>query len=113
MGHSYRLLGVIHALLIYFFAGLSSAFSRISSSIEEYMVHDGVQGVAELAGQTTYRYYLQLSHADDFVSAIYGGDQAPMELNVEEPMFNSPFATGPTAGGIIPIGAELFSRSSL
>ena len=56
MGLSYRLLGVIHALLIYFFAGLSAAFSQGTTFlIEEYMVHDGVQGVAELAGQTTYR----------------------------------------------------------
>ena len=109
MGLSYRLLGVIHALLIYFFAGLSAAFSQGTTFlIEEYMVHDGVQGVAELAGQTTYRYYLQLSHPDDFVSAIYGGDEAPMELNLEEPMFNSAFATGPTAGGIIPLVESYF-----
>ena len=52
MGLSYRLLGVIHALLIYFFAGLSAAFSQGTTFlIEEYMVHDGVNGVAELAGQ--------------------------------------------------------------
>ena len=109
MGLSYRLLGVIHALLIYFFTGLSAAFSQGTTFlIEEYMVHDGVQGVAELAGQTTYRYYLQLSHPDDFVSAIYGGDEAPMELNLEEPMFNSAFATGPTAGGIIPLVESYF-----
>ncbi len=109
MGLSYRLLGVIHALLIYFFAGLSAAFSQGTTFlIEEYMVHDGVQGVAELAGQTTYRYYVQLSHPDDFVSAIYGGDQAPLELNLEEPMFNSEFATGPTAGGIIPLVQSYF-----
>ncbi|MAI22653.1 MAG: hypothetical protein CL828_01220 [Crocinitomicaceae bacterium] len=109
MGLSYRLLGVIHALLIYFFVGLSSAFSQGTSFfIEEYMVHDGVQGVAELAGQTTYRYYLQLSHPEDFVSAIYGGDESPLELNLEEPMFNSVFATGSTAGGIIPLVANYF-----
>jgi len=109
MGLSYRLLGVIHALLIYFFAGLPAAYSQGATFyIEEYMVHDGEHGVAELAGQTTYRYYLQLSHPEDFVSAIYGGDQAPMELHLDQPMFNSVFATGPTAGGIIPLVANYF-----
>ena len=44
-------LGVIHALLIYFFAGLSAAFSQGTTFlIEEYMVHDGVQGVAGIGG---------------------------------------------------------------
>ena len=109
MGLSYRLLGVIHALLIYFFAGLSAAFSQGTTFlIEEYMVHDGVNGVAELAGQTTYRFYLQLNDPDDFVSAIYGGDQAPLELSLDAPMFNSVFATGPTAGGIIPLVESYF-----
>ncbi|MBN30686.1 MAG: hypothetical protein CL845_01620 [Crocinitomicaceae bacterium] len=103
MGLSYRLLRVIHALLICIFVGLSSAFSQGTTFlIEEYMVHDGVNGVAQLAGQTTYRFYLQLSDPEDFVSAIYGGDEAPLELHLDEPMFNSIFATGPTAGGIIP-----------
>lgn len=109
MGHSFRLLGVVHALFIYFFFGLASAWSQVNTFvIEEFMVHDGVQGVASLAGQTTYRYYLQLGHPEDFVSAIYGGDTAPMSLELEEPMFNSPFATGPTAGGILPIVADYF-----
>ena len=109
MGLSYRLLGVIHALLIYFFAGLSAAFSQGTTFlIEEYMVHDGVNGIAELAGQTTYRFYLQLNDPDDFVSAIYGGDQAPLELSLDAPMFNSVFATGPTAGGIIPLVESYF-----
>jgi hypothetical protein len=109
MGLTYRLLGVIHALLIYFFVGLSAAFSQGTTFlIEEYMVHDGVNGVAELAGQKTYRFYLQLNDPDDFVSAIYGGDQAPLELSLDAPMFNSVFATGPTAGGIIPLVESYF-----
>lgn len=109
MGQSYRLLGVIHALLIYLFFGLSAAWSQAGSFlIEEYMVHDGVQGVASLAGQTTYRYYLELSDPEDFVSAIYGGDTAPMSLELDAPMFNSPFATGATAGGVIPLVANYF-----
>ena len=75
------------------------------------MVHDGVQGVAELAGQTTYRYYPQLSHVDDFVSAIYGGDQAPMELNLRNPCSILLLPQGQLLEASF-IGAEL-SRSSL
>ena len=109
MGQSFRLLSVVQALLVYLVFGLSSAWSQAGSFvIEAYMVHDGVQGVASLAGQTTYRYYLELSHPDDFVSAIYGGDTAPMSLELDAPMFNSPFATGPTAGGILPVVATYF-----
>ena len=109
MGYSFRLLGVIHAALIYLLAGMSFAWSQGSTFVvEEYMVHDGEQGVAELAGQTTYRFYLELNDPDDFVSAVYGGDTAPMTLSLDAPMFNSPFATGSTAGGILPIVVDYF-----
>ena len=47
MGYSFRLLGVIHAALIYLLAGMSFAWSQGSTFVvEEYMVHDGEQGVA-------------------------------------------------------------------
>jgi len=109
MRFSYRLLGVIHAIVFYLIAGLSSVWSQGATFlIEEHMVHNGIDGVAELAGQTTYRFYLQLSHPEDFVSAIYGGEDAPMTLELDAPMFNSPFATGPTAGGVLPIVAAYF-----
>ncbi|MFZ8835487.1 MAG: T9SS type A sorting domain-containing protein [Flavobacteriales bacterium] len=100
---------MIHTLILYFLTSFSGLWSQTSTFvIEEFMVHDGVQGVAELAGQTTYRFYLQLNHPDDFVSAIYGGDSAPMSLELDAPMFNTPFATGSTAGGILPAVAAYF-----
>lgn len=109
MRYYYRLLGVIHAIIFYLLSGLSAVWSQGATFvIEEYMVHDGIQGVAELAGHTTYRFYLQLSDPEDFVSAIYGGETAPMSLELESPMFNSPFATGSTAGGILPIVGQYF-----
>ena len=84
----YRLLGVIHALLIFL------RFPRLSPGttflIEEYMVHDGVNGVAELAGQTTYRFYLQLM-IRMILFRPFAGDQAPL-IDLDAPMFNSVFA---------------------
>jgi hypothetical protein len=66
-------------------------------------VLDGVNGLPELDGQTTYRFYVACSHPDDFVSAVYGGEDLPLIVNLPSPMFNSTFATGATAGGVNPI----------
>jgi hypothetical protein len=77
-------------------------------SVEEYMVHEAGQGIPELEGMTTYRIYVELENEADFVSAIYGGSAEPFSVNVEEPMFNSTFATGGTSGGVIAILTSYF-----
>ena len=80
--------------------------------IEEYMVHDGVTGLAELEGQTTYRFYVECTHPDDFVSAVYGGQGSPLMVEVDSPMFNSPFASGSTGGGINPLILNYFPEAA-
>lgn len=102
-----RLFGVINALFLFCWIGLSPTLAQ-TFVIEEFMVHDGSSGIADLEGQTTYRFYLELTHPEDFVSAIYGGDEAPMSLNLTSPMFNTPFASGATAGGVNPIILNYF-----
>ena len=90
------------------FLSLSSQAQSSQLLIEEYMVHDGENGLPELTGQTTYRYYVQCTHPDDFVSAVYGGEDSPLTIELESPMFNSPFANGSTGGGINPIVLNYF-----
>lgn len=46
-----------------------------------------------LAGMTTYRYYITTEAANDFVSAISGNTEAPLELNTTAPFFQSPFGS--------------------
>ena len=76
--------------------------------IEEHVVHDSENGLPELEGQITYRFYVQCTHPDDFVSAVYGGEDSPLVVDVETPMYNSPFATGSTGAGINPIVLNYF-----
>jgi hypothetical protein len=46
-----------------------------------------------LAGMTTYRYYITTEAENDFVSAISGNTDHPLELNTTAPFFQSPFGS--------------------
>ena len=61
--------------------------------VEEFAVN-GVPGT------TTYRFYVHTDAPDDFVSAVYGDENQPLELLTTTTFYNSPFANGPTAGGV-------------
>ena len=52
-------------------------------------------------GMTTYRVYVDLVNADDFLSAIYGNEDTPFALSSESGFFNSSSGST-TAGGINP-----------
>ena len=86
----------------------ADATAQMTFSVEEYMVHDADTGIPELEGMTTYRIYVNLEHELDFVSALYGGSESPFVINVDDPMFNSPFATGATSGGVIAMLTSYF-----
>jgi hypothetical protein len=72
------------------------------------MIHDGVNGIPELEGQITYRFYAECVHPNDFVSAVFGGQDSPLIVEMETPMFNSPYATGSTGAGINPLVQNYF-----
>ena len=94
---------------------LSVLVSQAQSSqlvIEEYMVHDGENGISLLDGQTTYRFYVQCTDPDDFVSAVYGGQGSPLMVEVDSPMYNTPFASGSTGGGINPLILTYFPEAA-
>ena len=90
------------SLLVVFLSFLqSSLHGQTTFAVEEYMVHGDGSGMPELAGMTTYRIYVELENEMDFVSALYGGSDNPFVIHLDEPMFNTPFATGGTSGGVI------------
>lgn len=104
---------VCSTIKVFVFLMLSVLWSQGSSaqttfSVEEYMVHNEGQGIPELEGMTTYRIYVDLENEGDFVSAIYGGNESPFSISVAEPMFNSPFVTGGTSGGVISMLTSYF-----
>ena len=87
-------------------AGLSAALllsnamsgqdlSAYSMTVEEYAV-DGV------AGQTTYRFYVDMANPDDFMSSVYGNEDDPFELSTTTSFYNDEAATGGSAGGVNP-----------
>ena len=67
--------------------------SGYTLQVEEHAV-DGV------AGMTTYRFYIGMEGASDFLSAIYGSLEFPMTLSTSTGFYNDEFATGVTAEGI-------------
>jgi len=99
---------IVSFLIAFISCSFTTAVAQATFSVEEYMIHGEGQGVPELAGMTTYRIYVDLENELDFVSALYGGNESPFVLNLEEPMFNSAFTTGGTSGGVIAIVASYF-----
>ena len=53
-----------------------------------------------VAGQTTYRFYVDMLNPTDFLSSVYGNDADPLVLNTSSGFYNDGFATGSTADGI-------------
>ena len=51
---------------------------------------------------TTYRFYVDMTDASDRMSAIFGNDQAPLEINTPDGAFNSSFNASWSASGINP-----------
>ncbi len=54
-------------------------------TVETVTVHDG--SIPELAGYTTYRVYADLTSEFDFVSAVYGDDNAPLLIGCTDGSF--------------------------
>ena len=53
-------------------------------------------------GLTTYRLYVDMLDATDFLSAVFGNENNPFYLNTPELFYNDVFATGATGLGINP-----------
>ena len=51
---------------------------------------------------TTYRFYINLEDATDQVSAVYGNNQATLEVNAPDGVYNSAFNASWSASGINP-----------
>ena len=60
-----------------------------------------------IAGMTTYRVYVDLVNADDFMSSVYGNEDTPFALSTELGFFNSQYGST-TAGGINPAFLTFF-----
>ena len=54
------------------------------------------------AGLTTYRVYVNLPNAGDFLSAVYSNVDEPMEVHAPEGVYNDPASTTWSASGINP-----------
>ena len=53
-----------------------------------------------VAGQTTYRFYVNMINPNDFLSSMYGNAENPMHIESTTSFYNNTFATGSTADGI-------------
>ena len=53
-------------------------------------------------GLTTYRFYVNMEDATDRMSAVFGNDQAPLEISTPDGAFNSAFNSGWSAAGVNP-----------
>ena len=89
----FRLIPLAFVLL----CSTGAALSQYSLSVAEYATEI-------VPGQTTYRIYVDVINDDDFVSSVYGNDEAPLNFSTVDGFYNDPlgasFASGIIAGFI-------------
>jgi hypothetical protein len=77
-----------------FLFGVIFAFSTqaqlVDVEVEVYAEHDGMVGMTDLTGYTTYRVYAVCQSQNDFVSAIYGLAGTPLEITSTTGFWQSP-----------------------
>ncbi len=62
--------------------GAPAATAQVTELIAEPVaIHEGMVGSANLAGKTTYRIYAQLTSAEDYVTAVFGSDEFPLNIS--------------------------------
>lgn len=60
----------------------SAATAQVTELIAEPVaIHEGVVGGSDLTGKTTYRIYAQLTSADDYVTAVFGSADFPLDVS--------------------------------
>ncbi len=77
-------------------------------SAQEYTLTLEEHAADIISGQTTYRMYINMANTDDFLSSIYGGDNAPLMISTSDNSFyNSEFG-GVTASNVNPAFLAFF-----
>lgn len=88
----------LYSFLILLFAGACNLVlaQGYTLTVSEYAV-DGIPG------HTTYRVYVDMVYADDFLTSVYGGDLDPMSITTTTGFYNDQFASGYAADGVNPV----------
>jgi hypothetical protein len=90
----------IYALL---FMALISGFGQA----QEYTLTLEEHASDIIAGQTTYRLYVNMVNADDFLSSVYGGNDEPLSITTTTGFYNDTFGAA-VASGINPAFIPIF-----
>ena len=86
----------------------SCDFCSCGEPLSGYTLQVEEHAVGGIEGMTTYRFYIGMENASDFLSAMYGNLQNPLTVSTSEGFYNDTFATGATADGINPAFFPLF-----
>jgi hypothetical protein len=71
-------------------------------SIEVFAQHSGMVGSSDLTGYTTYRVYANTATPGDFVSAVIGDEEFPLEVATTTHFFQQPMGSN-VASGVNPL----------
>ncbi|MBV42159.1 MAG: hypothetical protein CL834_03915, partial [Crocinitomicaceae bacterium] len=85
----------------------SCDYCSCASDGADYSMTVEVYAEGLVTGMTTYRFYQNMANDDDFLSSIYGNEDAPWSLNVSSSFYNSSFG-GTTAAAINPLLLDFF-----
>jgi hypothetical protein len=75
----------------------------VSTSFAQYSLTVDTATAVDPALGTTYSFYINLEDATDQVSAVFGNNQATLEVNAPDGVYNSAFNASWNASGINPV----------
>lgn len=78
------------------FMAFTASAQFVSLEVEEYAVHDGMVGTADLTGFTTYRLYVNLTNETDFVSSAFAEPDKHLRIETSTSFYQDPL--GGTVG---------------
>lgn len=79
-----------------------ASFGASAQSIQDYTMTVEEYAIDGVAGQTTYRFYINMVNSDDFLGTVFGNEDDPFELSTTTSFYNDPAATGSSGGGVNP-----------
>ena len=74
-----------------------------ASGMAQYSVTVESSPASAVAGQTVYRFYVDMQAPEDELSAVYGNSQSNLIVNTPDGVYNSAFNASWSASGINPI----------
>ena len=81
--------------------------SSAAAALSQYTISVAEHATDIVPGQTTYRIYVDVVNADDFLSSVYGNNEVPLNFSTTDGFYNDPLGST-VASGVNPLFYSFF-----